>query len=79
MSHIWKILTQSWLHRIKFAKINKIMSSNKNGLNGLDVEQIALEKSIFVGVQCPNTIPAIKTDINGKSLPHVEISSSGGS
>ena len=55
------------------------MSSNKNGLNGLDVEQIALEKSILVGVQSPNTIPAIKTDLNGKSLPQVEISPNGGS
>lgn len=54
-------------------------SSNKDGLNGLDIEQIALEKTILVGIQAPNTLPAIKTDTNGKSLIHPEISPNGGS
>lgn len=54
------------------------MSSNKDGLNGLDIEQIAIEKVILVGVQAPNIKPAVRFDKNGKSLPKIEIDESGG-
>lgn len=54
------------------------MSINNEGLSGVDVEQIALEKTILVGTQAPNIKPAIKVDVNGKSLPKGVISKNGG-
>lgn len=54
------------------------MGLNNDGLGGVDVEQIALEKTIIVGTQAPNTFPCIKLDDNGKSLPKMEIAKSGG-
>jgi hypothetical protein len=54
------------------------MSINNEGLSGVDVEQIALEKTILVGTQAPNIKPAIKVDVNGKSLPKAVISKNGG-
>lgn len=54
------------------------MSSNKDGLNGLDIEQIALEKVILVGVQAPNIKPAVRFEKNGKSLPTINVEASGG-
>lgn len=54
------------------------MSINNDGLSGVDIEQIALEKAIIVGTQAPNVKPVIKVDENGKSLPEVKISENGG-
>lgn len=54
------------------------MGINNDGFSGVDIEQIALEKTIIVGTQAPNVKPAIKVDVNGKVLPEVKISENGG-
>ncbi len=54
------------------------MGLNNDGLSGIDIEQIALEKSVIVGTQAPNTFPCIKIDENGASLPKMQIAKSGG-
>lgn len=54
------------------------MGLNNDGLGGVDIEQIALDKTVLVGVQAPNMKPSVKIDVNGKSLPQMEISENGG-
>lgn len=54
------------------------MGLNNDGFSGVDIEQIALEKTIIVGTQAPNTFPCVKIDDNGKSLLKMEIATSGG-
>lgn len=54
------------------------MGLNNDGLNGIDIEQIALEKAIFVGVQAPNLFPSVSQDKNRKSLPSLTLTNSAG-
>lgn len=54
------------------------MGQNNDGIAGVDVENIAIEKSVFVGMQAPNTFPCMKIDENGRSLPKMEVASNGG-
>jgi hypothetical protein len=35
------------------------MSINNDGFSGVDIEQIALEKNVLVGVQAPNINPVV--------------------
>lgn len=49
------------------------MGTNNDGYSGVEIEQIALEKNVLVGVQSPNLNPSIKVDVNGKSLPKAVI------
>lgn len=50
------------------------MSINNDGYTGVDIEQIAIEKNVLVGVQTPNIKPTIKVDVKGKTLPKAVIS-----
>lgn len=54
------------------------MGQNNDGIAGVDVENIAIEKSIIVGMQAPNKFPTIKCDENGRALPKMEVASNGG-
>ena len=54
------------------------MGQNNDGIAGVDVENIAIEKNIIVGMQAPNKFPTIKSDENGRSLPKMEVASNGG-
>ena len=55
------------------------MGLNNDGISGVSVEHVALEKMIIVGAQAPNISPSIKIDPNGKSLPKLQIAQNGGS
>lgn len=52
---------------------------NNDGYAGVDVENIAVEKNIVVGMQAPNTFPCMKIDENGRSMPQLGVSDNGGS
>ena len=52
---------------------------NNDGYAGVDVENIAVEKNIVVGMQAPNTFPCMKIDENGRSMPKLGVSDNGGS
>lgn len=54
------------------------MGLNNDGFNGIDIEQIALEKAVFVGVQAPNVFPSVAQDKNKKSLPSLTLTNSAG-
>lgn len=54
------------------------MGQNNEGIAGVDVENIAIEKTINVGMQAPNTFPSIKIDENGRSLPKMIVTENGG-
>lgn len=54
------------------------MGINNDGYGGVDIEQIALEKNVLVGVQCPNITPAIKIEETGQSLPDAVIDENAG-
>ena len=54
------------------------MGSNNDGFNGVEIEHIALEKNVLVGVQSPNLSPCVKIDANGKSLLKVVYSENAG-
>ena len=54
------------------------MSINNDGFSGVDIEQIALEKNVLVGLQCPNMLSSVKYEINGQTLPEASISKDGG-
>lgn len=54
------------------------MGLNNDGYSGVEIEQIALEKTVLVGTQAPNVFPCIKIDDNGKSLPLMKVTESGG-
>lgn len=51
---------------------------NNDGLAGISVEQVALEKHIAVGLQAPNGNPCMRIDENGKSLPVMKVAKNGG-
>lgn len=52
---------------------------NNDGYAGVDMENIAVEKNIVVGMQAPNTFPCMKIDENGRSLAQMSVSDNGGS
>lgn len=52
---------------------------NNDGYAGVDVENIAVEKTIIVGMQAPNTFPNMKIDENGRSMPQLSVAENGGS
>ena len=54
------------------------MGLNNDGYSGVDIEQVALEKTILVGTQAPNTFPCMKIDQNKKFLPEMTIIESKG-
>ena len=54
------------------------MGQNNDGIAGVDVENIAIEKTIVVGMQAPNQFPSMKIDENGRSLPVMEVAKNGG-
>lgn len=54
------------------------MSINNDGYSGVEIEQIALEKNVLVGVQSPNLNPAVKIEAKGRTLPLASISENGG-
>lgn len=54
------------------------MGQNNDGIAGVSIENIALEKLIVVGMQAPNTFPVAKIDENGKSLPSMNVSENAG-
>lgn len=41
------------------------MGINNDGFSGVEIEQIALEKNVLVGIQCPNLTPSVKVEVNG--------------
>jgi hypothetical protein len=54
------------------------MGQNNDGIAGVDVENIAIEKTIVVGMQAPNQFPTMKIDENGRALPKLEVATNGG-
>ena len=54
------------------------MGINNDGFSGVEIEQIALEKNVLVGVQCPNLTPSVKVEVNGQALPVATITKDGG-
>lgn len=52
--------------------------NNNDGYAGVDIENIAVEKNIIVGMQAPNGFPCVKIDENGRSLTKMEIAENGG-
>lgn len=54
------------------------MSNNNDGMNGIDIEQIGIEKNVLVGVQAPNLYPSVKISTNGRTLPKATISTNKG-
>lgn len=54
------------------------MGQNNDGVAGVDVENIAIEKTIVVGMQAPNKFPTMKIDEHGRALPKMEIAENGG-
>ena len=54
------------------------MGQNNDGVAGVDVENIAIEKTIVVGMQAPNQFPTLRIDEKGRSLPKMEVAANGG-
>lgn len=54
------------------------MGQNNDGLAGVDIENIAIEKTIIVGMQAPNKFPVMQCDENGRSLPKMVVTENGG-
>ena len=54
------------------------MGQNNDGVAGVDVENIAIEKTIVVGMQAPNNFPTMKIDEQGRALPKMKIAENGG-
>lgn len=45
------------------------MATNNDGIGGVQIEHIAVEKSTLIGIQSPNTLKCIKQDDQGSDLP----------